>query len=1039
MKQLHTYITCLLYLLFCDTIIGEAQTLERLQNLSLDNFAKLTEQNGLSSNYIQAINQDSDGYIWVATQFGLNKYDEKKISSYYYGDSQIKLPSNNIRFIINAGKNLLGIGTTKGFVLLNTKTYSSQLFAITDTTAFQVYINSNSDACVIDSNRIAITTSTGFYVYNMQGKLVFRYDGYKLGDEKNNTMRYAMSIFKLSRYEFLISTDRNDMAYYNSFTNFYKHFSKDSIKRVPLLYKLKNNFLSRSSIRDDELLCMYFEKDSIMYYNHAKNLFAVSAVPIGTKSTFPWYAKIKALSDSLFLINSRTGFYPLYVNRVTGNTTFGGLKILKEIACNTFFVDRNKRLWLGTETGLYMQKLKKVSIQKVYTNAGGNNTQSSNAAICRYKNKYYLGAYAKYDSSLIIMDANTLKIEKKIAFANGLENEYREILSIQQYHKDTLWVSTLKGILWFDVNSYKYGKVIFPTAHNKYQKYEWPVLYPMDKHGNAWLLYLMQGCIAKYCIATRKYTFYTSATKPSLPFIKVKDINYDSDGNAWVLGHGMARYNYATNTFDKYRTIYGGPNKYNDNITASVADNSGHIWMQTADNNLLQYNIKHDTFMDCNTSKEIPIGFVNAFSSAINDYMYMLHFNKLIKVHLPTFNSQVFTQSDGLPDDKIVEESKIYFDSIANKFIGLYEHHLAFFSETVGVNDSSNFKVHFSSIDYGSKKIAINGVDEITLQANVHQATLHFTVIDFENPDDYKFYYSINKSNYIAVKYERVIQLNNLSSGSYFVTLKAISKSGKIVLKNILVSIETPFWRTWLFKLLMLVSAILIVYKLVVLRISNIKRKAVIEHQLTEFEMKALHTQMNPHFIFNSLGTIKSMILDNQNEKANKYLGTFAKMIRLTLNHSTKAFISLQQNNEYIKYYLEIENLRFNNAFTYEITVDKNLNEAEVNIPPMMIQPLVENAIWHGLLNKVGDKKLVINFYLENNMLVCSVVDNGLGIDVHAANIKQSSVGLSNIKERLALLNEKYNSTCQLILQNKAGLLPAETGTIATITLPYIT
>jgi sensor histidine kinase YesM len=202
--------------------------------------------------------------------------------------------------------------------------------------------------------------------------------------------------------------------------------------------------------------------------------------------------------------------------------------------------------------------------------------------------------------------------------------------------------------------------------------------------------------------------------------------------------------------------------------------------------------------------------------------------------------------------------------------------------------------------------------------------------------------------------------------------------------------------------------------------------------------MKALLAQMNPHFVFNSLGTINSMILNEQQEEASKYLSKFAKMIRLTLDHSNESFISLKQNNEYIRHYLEIENLRFSNVFSFVINVDSAIDENEIKIPPMMIQPLVENAIWHGLLKKEGDKKLIIRYAIRNEMLCCSIDDNGLGIH-HTRNRDKThkSVGLDNITQRLLILNEKYKTDCTLTIVDKSEIELESTGTVATITLPY--
>ncbi len=258
-------------------------------------------------------------------------------------------------------------------------------------------------------------------------------------------------------------------------------------------------------------------------------------------------------------------------------------------------------------------------------------------------------------------------------------------------------------------------------------------------------------------------------------------------------------------------------------------------------------------------------------------------------------------------------------------------------------------------------------------------------------------------------------------------------------IRQLTIYIKPPYWQTWWFKLLCFFIIATTVYLVVMRRIKNIRHNANIDKQLADYEMKALHTQMNPHFIFNSLGTIKSMILENKQENANKYLSKFAKMIRLTLNHSTESFISLQQNNEYISHYIEIENLRFNNAFSFEMIIDNNIDSNEVKIPPMMIQPLVENAIWHGLLNKQGEKKLSLKYSLKAKELICVIEDNGVGLaKTERLNKAHKSVGIDNIKKRLSLLNEKYKINCTLTVEDKHNKDLTQTGVIAIITLPYI-
>lgn len=213
---------------------------------------------------------------------------------------------------------------------------------------------------------------------------------------------------------------------------------------------------------------------------------------------------------------------------------------------------------------------------------------------------------------------------------------------------------------------------------------------------------------------------------------------------------------------------------------------------------------------------------------------------------------------------------------------------------------------------------------------------------------------------------------------------------------------------------------------------------ASINEQLAEARLSALQAQMNPHFVFNALNSIKRMILDADNEKASRYLSKFASMIRMTLNHSREIFITLDENIKYLKAYLEMEQLRFDDSFTWNITVDEEIDTSETTVPSMMIQPLVENAIWHGLMQSTDDKKILISFTQEDNTITCTVEDNGIGIR-KSEQLKEThktthrSVGLENLRNRIRVLNEKYNMDCTLAITDLNETNPALTGTRVTL------
>jgi len=194
---------------------------------------------------------------------------------------------------------------------------------------------------------------------------------------------------------------------------------------------------------------------------------------------------------------------------------------------------------------------------------------------------------------------------------------------------------------------------------------------------------------------------------------------------------------------------------------------------------------------------------------------------------------------------------------------------------------------------------------------------------------------------------------------------------------------------------------------------------ASINEQLAEARLSALQAQMNPHFVFNALNSIKRMILDGDNDKASRYLSKFATMIRMTLDHSREAFVTPEENIGYLRAYLEMEQLRFDESFTYDISTDEQIDMNEKSIPSLMMQPLVENAIWHGLMQVEGEKRIWISFRQQGNRITCTIEDNGIGY-LQAEQLKQvnrplhRSMGISNLHNRIKIMNEKFDTGCTL-------------------------
>jgi sensor histidine kinase YesM len=196
------------------------------------------------------------------------------------------------------------------------------------------------------------------------------------------------------------------------------------------------------------------------------------------------------------------------------------------------------------------------------------------------------------------------------------------------------------------------------------------------------------------------------------------------------------------------------------------------------------------------------------------------------------------------------------------------------------------------------------------------------------------------------------------------------------------------------------------------------EQRTVLRKRLTDLETKVLRAQMNPHFIFNSLNSINRYIVKSEPETASAYLTKFGKLIRLILDNSNNRLISLEQELNALKLYIELEALRFNKKFSYTLHVSDDVNPSTFGLPPLIIQPFIENAIWHGLLHKETPGELTIAISRCAIGIRCVVVDNGIGRE-KAAELKSRSIntdksyGLKITTERIKKINEHSTVTVE--------------------------
>jgi LytS/YehU family sensor histidine kinase len=193
-----------------------------------------------------------------------------------------------------------------------------------------------------------------------------------------------------------------------------------------------------------------------------------------------------------------------------------------------------------------------------------------------------------------------------------------------------------------------------------------------------------------------------------------------------------------------------------------------------------------------------------------------------------------------------------------------------------------------------------------------------------------------------------------------------------------------------------------------VLRKIRRRKDIEIENRITMLEQKTLQGMMNPHFIFNVLNTIQYFINQDDSKEANRILTLFARLMRKHLEICLKSSITLAEEIEYLSLYLSIEKIRFAEKMEYEVNISENINPEEIILPPLLIQPFVENAIWHGIIPKESKGLVNLNFTLQNNQLEIKIIDDGIGTANSQKNKSSNHIsrGLELIQERVKLLNK---------------------------------
>ncbi|MFO8054381.1 MAG: histidine kinase, partial [Bacteroidales bacterium] len=472
----------------------------------------------------------------------------------------------------------------------------------------------------------------------------------------------------------------------------------------------------------------------------------------------------------------------------------------------------------------------------------------------------------------------------------------------------------------------------------------------------------------------------------SLSTNKVFSITQDAEGVYWIgtMGGGLNSMDPNTGKFSHYVQADGLANNV---VYDVIPDRLGYLWMNT-NKGLSRFSPRTETFINYDINDGVQSYEFN-MGAALKSSQGMLLFGGM-----NGFNA--FYPLEVI-ENQLIPELVITKINIYNKELpGTYHN-----GDTLILSHTDNF------------------------------LSIEFAALDYSNPvkNQYKYKLDDISTEWMHTTADKnVAEFTGLSPGKYVFRLKGTNSDGLWNDKGLemLIIVKPAWYQTKLFQYGSSSLLLIVVSWFAGFRIRQIRKKQQVQNQLFELEKKALRLQMNPHFIFNTLNSIQSYILQKDNTAAVSYLNQFSKMIRQVLYNSDKSFVLLSDEISLLKSYIELERLRFDSVFDFFVHVDPALDEDFISIPPMLIQPHVENAILHGLLPlKTRKGKLNISFIEQSsNMIKCVVEDNGIGrkaaqeIKDKARN-KYKSRGISITKERLQRINKFFDGTLSVQIQDK--------------------
>ncbi|MES2777840.1 MAG: two-component regulator propeller domain-containing protein [Bacteroidota bacterium] len=972
------------------------------------NFSLLSTANGLPTNLITTIFKDSRGLIWIGTtNNGLLRYDGKKIKSYH--GTNTKGTSINANFVGNVCEDQRGaiwIATFQGLYHLNPFTEEAALYHHDEKDTNSIASNDNPKILADSKGNIWIAGRNGLQEFDWAKK---NFINYRFPPILDPELQFSAKDVKNGMME----DSQRRLWVCCGFGLYLVDKASRSLK--PFFHS--NKYIEATGIIEDsqhQLLVSFwgggikiFDPKAGKYtdvYNSADNTirWLIKWEDADRKKWFCF--EENAVFTLLDPITKRCKQY--HPDKAVKNS-------IKSKEINYIYSDDEERLWICTNAGIsIVDKQKQHFISHLlHTDIVKNdrNLMDWPIAFLNKDGEYYVSDL--YSGYVFIYDKNWNLVKKIDDFPTVASLKFNFVVSaIQEDVKGNIWYGTTNGFTKQAGNSFKtyIPADTFPSVIGRYSARS--ILQRPD--GLYWARFSNRGV---YVFDAEKGVFtknYGSQYKGLASFI-----GYDKTGKLWLGStEGLYQYEPGKDAFMRVQILH--PDKAcNENynlISQMVFDDGNLAWVGT-ENGLLKLNTHNKTIEFINDPARRYTYCVNRLLSDSIGNLWMLSNTEIIAYNKSSKSFRYFSEANGLPDEHL-GISKV-FNWVDNSTIAAGSNGtITTFNpyRVTSGNISAAIILTDAYID-GNLVAPVNDTPRtIVVPADANSMMLHFALLDYTAPAQNRLYYRLTSGRneeWIETT-NGDISLLNLPPGKYTLQVKGICNGNAMNSTHIecYIHVKPHWYQSLIFKLVTVMFLGVLIFLLTRWRIKSIKRSAAIKQKISETEMAALKAQMNPHFMFNCINSIDAFIQTNDKYNATLYLNKFAKLIRNVLDSSKQNVVIFSKDIETLRLYIELEELRSENKFSVQMNIDQELLNSDYKVPPLIVQPFVENAIIHGLRNRNGNNGvLAIDISRTEKHIVYTITDNGIGRQA-AATIntgKETSYGLEMSYDRIRLFNKE--------------------------------